>query len=61
MEYLRLEIEINGPLLMNDYDIYGHLAEESWINHTWKFLTEVGLQIRDEIMDFELVREMISG
>ena len=56
MGYLRLKIGINGPLLMNDYDIYGHLAEESWINHTWKFLTEVGLQIRDEVMDFELVR-----
>ena len=56
LEYLKLEVGIQGSILTEDYELYGHLAEESWVAHTWKFLTDVGLQIKDELRDFPLVR-----
>ena len=57
MEYVKMEVGIRGSIFSKDYEIYGHLAEESWIQNTWKFLTETGIQIKDEISDFTLVRE----
>ena len=57
MEHLKIEVGLTGSILSNDYQLYGELAEESWIKHLWKFLMETGIQINDKIEDFEMSRE----
>ena len=57
MEYMKLELGVQGSLFSKDYNIYEHLVEDTWIKHLWKFMWDVGIQIQDEIHDFVNVRE----
>ena len=37
--------------------MYGHLGEDTWIKHLWKFLFDTGIQLDDTTSDFKMVRE----
>ena len=46
LEYLRLEIGTNAKILVDDYNIYKSLVlTKSWIQDTWKFLSNHNLQV----------------
>ena len=57
LEYAKLELGIRGSYFHRDYSIYGHLGEDTWVKHLWRFLFEKGIQIDDKISNFDLVRE----
>ena len=57
LEYVKLELGIQGSLFAKDYALYCQLCEDSWIKHLWKFLCENGILIEDSTDEFELVRE----
>ena len=58
LEQLRLETGINGNLFAMDYNKYkGCILTESWIQHTWKFASDFGIEINPIIPELELRRE----
>ena len=57
LEYAKVELGIRGSYFNKNYDIYGHLGEDTWLKHLWKFLYDSGIQIDDKSSDFPLVRE----
>ena len=57
LEYAKIELGIRGSYFNKDYSVYGHLGEDTWVKHLWRFLYEKGLQIDDQIDDFKLVRD----
>lgn len=40
--------------------IRGHLCEETWVKHTWKFIFDLGMEMEDNLADFEFIREQYS-
>jgi hypothetical protein len=57
LEFAKLEAGVRGSLFALDYNIYGHLCEDTWITHLWKFTYDTGIEIEDDIDDFELTRQ----
>ena len=49
-----MELGMNGSVFFLRYKTWGHLATESWLKHTWKFLAEHSMQISDGSADFTL-------
>lgn len=50
LEQLRLEVGLNGPLLSLDY--YDHeslILTDSWLQHTWQFVTDYGININPQV------------
>ena len=48
MNLLNLELEVTGALFAKNYDVYGHVATDCWINHLWRFLFEHDVDV-DEV------------
>ena len=48
---------IGGSYFNKDYNVYGHLGEDTWIKHLWKFLFDSEIQLDDITSDFKMVRE----
>ena len=57
LEYAKIEVGLGGSYFNNDYEVYGHLGEDTWIKHLWKFLFDTGIQLDDTTSDFKMVRE----
>ena len=57
LEYAKMEVGIIGSYFNKDYSVYGHLGEDIWVKHLWKFIYDSGIQIDDNIKDFPMVRE----
>jgi hypothetical protein len=57
LEFAKLEAGVRGSLFALDYNIYGHLCEDTWITHLWKFTYDTGIEIEDDIENFELTRQ----
>ena len=57
LEYAKVELGIRGSYFNREYEIFGHLGEDTWLKHLWKLLSESGIQIEDKMSDFQLVRE----
>ena len=57
MEVMKIELGIRGSLFQQDYEVLGHLCEDTWIKHLWKFAFESGIQIDDDVEDFSYARE----
>ena len=57
IEYTKLEIGLPGSLFNSDYNLYGHLAEESLIKHVWKFATDKGITMDDDVKGFDMLRD----
>ena len=46
LEYMRLELGMDIPILESNYNKYcDYLMTESWIRHTWKFMSDRNIQI----------------
>ena len=54
MEILKIEVGIPGPVLFQSYECFGHLATDSWLKHTWRYLWDHGLRIKDDLPDLTL-------
>ena len=49
-EQLRLELGVGGNILSLNYDEYKHvLLTKSWVENTWKFISDYGIMIDLEI------------
>ena len=46
-----------GNLFATDYNLFGHLAEDSVIKCAWEFMTNKGIVIEDEVGGFSMLRE----
>ena len=57
LEALKMELGTNGSVLSLPFTIWGHLATESWIKDTWKFLAEHNMRISDGTADILPRRE----
>ena len=57
MEYIKLEIGMPSSLFQLDYQLYGHLAEDSLVKHVWEFMSQKGIEVQDEVGGFEMLRE----
>ena len=50
LEQLRLELGVGGNILSLNYDEYKHvLLTKSWVENTWKFISDYGIMIDLEI------------
>ena len=47
-------MRISESLLKLNYDLFGHLCEETWVNHLWKFIFHLDVE---DLVDFESIRE----
>ena len=54
MEILKVEVGIPGPVLSQSYERFGHLATDSWLKHTWRYLWDHGFRIEDDLPDLTL-------
>ena len=57
IEYAKLEVGTRGSLFKLNYDLFGHLCEETWVKHLWKFIFDSGIEIEDDVEDFKFTRE----
>ena len=58
LENLRLELGCNIPILASDYDKYEDLIlTESWIQHTWRFMSQYDMQVYDDTRQIPTARE----
>ena len=57
IEIGKVETGLRGSLWSYDYSVYGHLCEDTWVKHLWQFMWETGIQIDDNLDDFEYVRK----
>ena len=57
IEYAKLEVGIRGSLFKLNFELFVHLCEETWIKHLWKFIFDSGMEIEDDLVDFEFIRE----
>ena len=49
LEQLRIELGTNIPILSSDYKIYeNRLLTTSWIRHTWDFMSNSGIKLKDQ-------------
>jgi hypothetical protein len=51
-----VEIGVGGSLFTQSFDRFGQLATDSWVKHTWRFLSEYGIMIKDHTGDLKLRR-----
>ena len=51
IEAAKVEVGVGGPLFMQPFERFGILAMESWVKHTWQFLSEYGITIEDKVGD----------
>ena len=56
IEVAKVEVGVGGPLFMQPFERFGILATESWVKHTWQFLSEYGITIEDKVGDIRLRR-----
>jgi hypothetical protein len=54
IEVTKVEIGVGGSLFMQSFDRYGTLGTDSWVKHTWRFLSEYGITIDDKVGDLFL-------
>ena len=47
MEELKVELGLPGPVLSKAFSAFGILATDSWLKHTWKFLSSNDMAIED--------------
>ena len=52
LENMKLELDIQGSVFQHDYEIMGHLCEDTWMRHVWEFMHNNGIEITDNIADF---------
>ena len=57
MEFMKVELGLQGSLLTRDFELYGHLGEDIWVKHLWEFSNKSGIQVEDKLHDFQFVRE----
>ena len=55
LEYAMIEVGLGGLYFNDDYKVYVHLGEDTWIKHLWKFLFDTGIQLYDITRDFKMV------
>ena len=56
IEATKVEIGVGGSLFQHSFDRYGQLATDSWIKHTWKFLSDHEITIEEQTSDLRLRR-----
>jgi hypothetical protein len=54
IEAAKVEVGVGGSLFMQPFERFGILATESWVKHTWRFLSEHGITIEDKVGDIRL-------
>jgi hypothetical protein len=54
IEATKVEIGVGGSLFTQPFDRFGQLATDSWVKHTWQFLSEYGIMIADHTGDLQL-------
>ncbi|KAL7524534.1 hypothetical protein ACHAXR_000614, partial [Thalassiosira sp. AJA248-18] len=57
LEELQLEIGVQGCPLTYDYEIWGHLAEHSWIKALWEKVYRLDIDLRLDYADLQPPRE----
>ncbi|KAL7536731.1 hypothetical protein ACHAXR_007365 [Thalassiosira sp. AJA248-18] len=58
LEELQLELGVQGCPLTYDYEIWGHLAEYSWIKALWEKVYRLDIDLRLDYKDLEPPRAM---
>lgn len=53
----KVEIGVGGPLFTQSFARFGSLATECWVKHTWKFLADHGMTIKDRVGELKLHRQ----
>ena len=56
LESLKLELGIEGSLFECDYELYGHLATDSWMKHVWEFAYNNSIKINENTATGLLMR-----
>lgn len=54
IEYANLEVMISKSLFKLNHDLFGHLCEETWVKHLWKFIFHSDVE---DLVDFESIKE----
>ena len=54
MEELKVELGLPGSVLSKSFAEFGILATDSWLKHTWKFLSENNMAIADKLAEMPL-------
>ena len=58
LEQLRMEVGVNGNLFEFNYDKYkAIILTESWVQFTWKFLSDYNITFNPKIVEFQNRRE----
>jgi hypothetical protein len=57
IEATKVEVGIGGSLFAQSFTRYGSLAMDSWVKHTWRFLSEYEITISDQVGDLRLRRQ----
>lgn len=60
LENLRLELGCNGQLFDLPYNTLSRIATDTWLTHTWKFISQYNLQLSLQVPDIPLQREFDS-
>lgn len=64
MEYMKLELVVQGSIFKLDYEIYGYLATDCWVKHMWEFVDENAIEIDDVVAEGTMLRgndSMLTG
>ena len=48
IEATKVEIGVGGSLFTQSLNQFGSLAMDSWVKHTWQFLSDYGITIEDQ-------------
>ena len=54
IEATKVEIGVGGSLFAQPYARYGSLATDSWVKHTWRFLSDYEITIAYQVGDLRL-------
>jgi hypothetical protein len=54
MQEMKLCLGLNGAVMDHSYEKLGHLAKKSYVEWTWHFVSEYGMRLADDILDFPL-------
>ena len=56
IESFKLELGVTGSLFSKKYDVYGHVATDSWVKHLWRFLFEYCIEVDEDTIGGESLR-----
>jgi hypothetical protein len=57
LEAMKVEVGLGGPIVCKSFKKHGQLATHSIVKHTWEFLKDARITIRDQVGDLKSCQE----